>query len=75
MGCYRLIMAHATTTSLLSTAHGSQNTRSEKVAFWVLSAAPEWVAAAMLVGINARRTFRTGLWGDLNSNKPQPKEL
>ncbi|KAI0326336.1 hypothetical protein GY45DRAFT_1329055 [Cubamyces sp. BRFM 1775] len=75
VGCYRLIMAHATTTSLLSTAHGSQNTRSEKVAFWVLSAAPEWVAAALLVSINGRRTFRTGLWGDLNSNKPQPKDL
>ncbi|KAI0663965.1 hypothetical protein C8Q70DRAFT_905107 [Cubamyces menziesii] len=75
VGCYRLIMAHATTTSLLSTAHGSQNTRSEKVAFWVLSAAPEWIAAAILVSINGRRMFRTGLWGDLNSNKPQPKEL
>ncbi|KAH9889390.1 hypothetical protein C8Q73DRAFT_654324 [Cubamyces lactineus] len=75
IGCYRLIMAHATTTSLLSTAHGSQNTRAEKVAFWVLSAAPEWVAAALLVGINGRRMFRTGPYGDLNSNKPQPKDI
>ncbi|KAJ8473866.1 hypothetical protein ONZ51_g7590 [Trametes cubensis] len=70
VGLYRIGVTTHSTTSLLSTAPGSQNTTREKIAFWILHAAPEWISAAMLLGINCRRTFKTGFWGDRNSDKP-----
>ncbi|KAI0326337.1 hypothetical protein GY45DRAFT_1259180 [Cubamyces sp. BRFM 1775] len=70
VGLYRIGVTKHSTTSLLSTAPGSQNSTGEKVAFWILHAAPEWISATMLVAINCRRTYKTGFWGDRNSDKP-----
>ncbi|KAI0645174.1 hypothetical protein C8Q79DRAFT_756659 [Trametes meyenii] len=70
---YRLIIMHHSTTSLLSMVHGSQNTHGEKVVFYVLHVAPEWLAVALLLSVDARSKFKTGLLGDRNSNKPMPE--
>ncbi|KAI9062427.1 hypothetical protein FKP32DRAFT_1593586 [Trametes sanguinea] len=67
---YRLIVMHNWATSLLSTAPGSQNTSGAKAAWWVFHAAPELLASALLVSANLRKRFKTGPFGDINSNKP-----
>ncbi|KAI8978284.1 hypothetical protein BD414DRAFT_422306 [Trametes punicea] len=74
VGLYRLIVMHSWTTSLLSTAPGSQNTPGEKATFWVFHAAPEWLAATLIVSADARKTFKTGPFGDKNSNQPAEME-
>ncbi|KAH9889389.1 hypothetical protein C8Q73DRAFT_654057, partial [Cubamyces lactineus] len=67
---YRIGVTGHSTTSLLSTAPGAQNSTGEKIAFWILHATPEWISVTMLLGLNCRRTFKTGFWGDRNSDKP-----
>ncbi|KAI0669622.1 hypothetical protein C8Q78DRAFT_1080325 [Trametes maxima] len=70
---YRLIIMHHSTTSLLSMVPGSQNTSGEKAVFYILHAAPEWLAVALLLSVDARSKFKTGLLGDRNSSKPMPE--
>ncbi|KAH9924984.1 uncharacterized protein BXZ73DRAFT_103361 [Epithele typhae] len=70
---YRLDVLRFSTTSLSSTAPGSLNTDGSKAAFYIFHAAPEFLAAAILVCSNARRTFGTGLWGDRKFKDPSPK--
>lgn len=66
-------MISHSTTSLFSTAPGAQNCPGEKAAFYVLHVAPEFVATAILVSLNARRVFGTGPWGDLRVRDPKTK--
>lgn len=56
------------TTSLTATGPGSQNTSSEKAAFYIFQAAPEVLAGGMLVVANVRDLFSTGFWGDRSSD-------
>ncbi|OSC96508.1 hypothetical protein PYCCODRAFT_1472566 [Trametes coccinea BRFM310] len=67
---YRLIVMRNWTTSLLSTAPGSQNTAGAKAAWWVFHATPELIASALLLSVNLRQWFKTGPFGDLTSEKP-----
>ena len=62
-----------TTTSFDSTAPGAQNAPRDKIAFYVLHAAPEFLSIAILMSLNARRVFGTGPFGDLRSRDPKPK--
>ena len=64
-------MLRFTTTALDSTAPGSMNSTTSKAAFYALHAAPEFLAAAILVSLNARRDFGAGLWGDLRWSDPK----
>ena len=60
------------TSSLTSTAPGSLNTAEAKAVFYVFHAAPEFLAAAIMLNINARERFDTGLWGDrMRFKKPK----
>ncbi|PIL33536.1 hypothetical protein GSI_04159 [Ganoderma sinense ZZ0214-1] len=73
VGIYRIAVISHSTTSIFSTAPGSQNTPCNKAAFYVLHAAPEFVSTALLVSLNARRVFGTGPWGDLRPRDPKSK--
>ena len=57
------------TSSLTSTAPGSQNTAGAKAAFYVFQAAPEVLAAALLLVPDVREHFSTGMWGDRSTDK------
>jgi len=57
---YHLIALNTDTTSLTSTERGSQNTTGEKVAFYVLQAAPEFLASAVLLLTNVKTMFGAG---------------
>ncbi|KAI1791183.1 hypothetical protein LXA43DRAFT_444770 [Ganoderma leucocontextum] len=70
---YRITVLAHSTTSLLSNAPGAQNSAGAKVAFYVLHVAPEFVSAAVLMALNARRVFGTGPWGDRLPRDPKPK--
>lgn len=59
------------TTSLTSTAPGSLNTHAEKAVFYVLMVAPETVAAAILLSLDIRNIFGTGLIGDPSTDKKE----
>jgi hypothetical protein len=52
------------TTSLISTAPGSQNTPGEKAAFYIFHILPEWVSVLLLLLCNVRDIFGTGMFGD-----------
>ena len=70
---YRITVFSRSTTSLFSKAPGAQNTTREKAMFYGLHAAPEFIAAAIMVSLNARRMFGTGPWGDLRARDPKPE--
>ena len=70
---YRITVLTHSTTSLFSLAPGGQNTPGEKAAFYVFHVAPEFIAAAVLMALNARRVFGTGMWGDHLTEDPKPK--
>ena len=73
MGIYRIAIIGHSTTSLLSTAPGAQNSPGAKAGFYALHVAPEFLSAAILMGLNARRVFGTGAWGDHLRKDPKPK--
>lgn len=52
------------TTSLTSTGPGSLNDPASKATFYIFHAGPELLAAAVLLGVNVREMFGTGLTGD-----------
>ena len=64
---------HFYTTSVTSTAPGSLNSTQSKITFYIFHIVPELIAAAIILGINARQTFDTGLWGDVM--RPMEKDL
>lgn len=66
---YHLVAMRTWTTSLLSTATGSQNTAGEKAAFYALQATPELLAATLLTCANVKKMFGTGSWGDRWTDK------
>ncbi|RPD57692.1 hypothetical protein L227DRAFT_613399 [Lentinus tigrinus ALCF2SS1-6] len=70
---YRLVVMRFSTTSLLSDAPGSLNSLDSKITFYVFQSAPEYLAAAILITLDVRRIFATGLWGDRQFRDPQPK--
>ncbi|KAI0359574.1 hypothetical protein OH77DRAFT_1038151 [Trametes cingulata] len=73
VGHYRMVVMAHWTTSLTSMAPGAQNSRRDKIFFYVFHVAPEWLAAALLMSVNAREMFRTGPWGDIRtSDKRRP---
>ena len=53
-----------TTTSLVSTASGSQNTPAEKAAFYIFHILPEYISVLLLLSSNVRDVFGTGMFGD-----------
>lgn len=61
---YRLAVMRTTTTSMTSTAPGSQNTPAEKAAFYILHIVPEWISVLVLLLCNLRDVFGTGMFGD-----------
>ncbi|KAI0369013.1 hypothetical protein BV20DRAFT_1113892 [Pilatotrama ljubarskyi] len=65
VGHYRLVVMAHWTTSLTSMAPGAQNARKDKIFFYLFHVAPEWLAVALLMTVNAREMFRTGLCGDI----------
>ena len=73
VGIYRLVVMQDSTTSLLSTAPGAHNSARAKAAFYVFHVAPEFLSVAILVCLDVRRVFSTGLWGDTRSKDPKPK--
>ncbi|KAI0685816.1 hypothetical protein C8T65DRAFT_747727 [Cerioporus squamosus] len=68
---YRLYVLRFSTTSLLSDAPGSLNSAQSKVTFYIFHSAPELLAAAILISLDVRRVFNTGLWGDRRSRDPE----
>ena len=61
---YRLIVMRLKTTSLTSTGPSSLNDPASKATFYVFHAGLELLAAAVLLGVNVREMFGTGLTGD-----------
>jgi len=61
---YRLCVMSTTTTSLVSTASGSQNTPAEKAAFYIFHILPEYISVLLLLSSNVRDVFGTGMFGD-----------
>ena len=54
-------------------APGSLNTQEEKILFYVFHAAPDYLAAAIMLAVNVRERFSTGLSGD--RSKDDKKQL
>lgn len=68
---YRFVVFPSTTPSLLFEGPGSLNTPRDKTFFYVFHVAPEFLAAAVLVCIDVRGIYGTGLHGDrLWGSKP-----
>ncbi|THH30768.1 hypothetical protein EUX98_g3436 [Antrodiella citrinella] len=61
---YHLVVMNYSTDSLTSILPGSLNSAAAKTWFYILHIAPEWLVAAVLLGVNVREFFQTGLWGD-----------
>lgn len=66
---YRLIVMQYQTTSLESTARNAQNEPEAKAFFYIFHVLPEWLAAALILSVNLRKRFNTGLWGDRHSKE------
>jgi len=62
IGTYRLSVMWIKTTSL--TASSPLNTPGSKALFYIFHVLPEWLATLILLGIDVRETFGTGLFGD-----------
>ena len=73
VGVYRIAILGNNTTSLYSTAPGSQNSDASKAGFYIFHIAPEFLSAAILVSLNVRRVFATGMWGDRRRRDPEPE--
>ncbi|TBU51960.1 hypothetical protein BD310DRAFT_273837 [Dichomitus squalens] len=59
------------TTSLTSTAPGSLTSNLSKAGFYVVHVTPEFLAAAVLLSLNAHCVFATGMWGDWQISDPR----
>ncbi|KAF6763230.1 hypothetical protein DFP72DRAFT_1060403 [Ephemerocybe angulata] len=73
VGVYRLSVMHHRTPSLDSTLPGTLNSPGAKASFYVLHIVPEYLAIAILLGFNTRKTFGTGAWGDWRGQDDTPK--
>ncbi|OBZ69567.1 hypothetical protein A0H81_10265 [Grifola frondosa] len=65
VGAYRMIVMRFSTTSLLSTAPGSLNSPGSKRTFYLFHVLPEFLTAAILLSVNVKRIFATGMFGDV----------
>ena len=54
---YRLIAMRSHTYSLTAMGPGSLNGPTAKALFYALHIAPEWIAAAMLLGVNVKDMY------------------
>ena len=52
------------TTSLLSVGPHTLNSPGAKAGFYIFHSLPEWLASLLLLGMNIRQLFGTGLFGD-----------
>jgi len=68
---YRFVVMRFHTTSLTSMAPGSLNSTQSKTTFYIFHAFPEFLAAAIILNINVRERFSTGLIGDRTKDKKQ----
>lgn len=59
------------TTALTSMAPGSLNSPIAKVLFYIFHTVPDFLAAAILLSINVRERFSTGMWGDRSKDDKQ----
>ncbi|TBU42565.1 hypothetical protein BD309DRAFT_923309 [Dichomitus squalens] len=73
VGIYRVDTMFHNTTSLTSTAPGSLTSNLSKAGFYVFHVAPEFLAVAILMSLNTRRVFATGMWGDWRISDPKPQ--
>ena len=72
VGIYRIDTLFHNTTSLTSTAPGTLNSTLSKAGFYVFDVAPEFLAVAILMALNPRRVFATGMLGDVRISDPKP---
>ncbi|CCM00423.1 uncharacterized protein FIBRA_02453 [Fibroporia radiculosa] len=63
---YRLVVMQYHSSGLLSTGPSSLNMPLEKAGFYALHEAPAWIAVVLLLSVDVRRRFHTGLKGDLS---------
>ena len=61
------------TDSLISMAPGSLNSVESKTTFYIFQSASEFLAAAIMLNINVRERFSTGLLGDHSRKDKAPK--
>lgn len=61
---YRLSVMYRTTTTLISISPSSLNTPAAKATFYVFHMMPEWISVSLLLGLNIREIFDTGMLGD-----------
>ena len=73
VGIYRIAVLGQNTTLLEPATPGPQNSGLSKAGFYVFHAAPEFLAAAILMALNVRRVFATGMWGDTRRRDPEPE--
>ncbi len=59
VGVYRLIVMGSETENLLAST-GGLNSNQSKAAFYVFHIAPEWLAIAIVLGVNVREHFVLG---------------
>ena len=67
---YRLCVFHLTTNSI-SSRHTSSQLPDEvqKVIFYVFHIVPEWLIAAVVLCMDTRKSFDTGIWGDYGESR------
>lgn len=68
---YRLYVLRFSTTSLFSEDPGSLNSAQSKTTFYIFHSAPEFLSAAILLSLDVRRVFNTGLMGDRRFRDPE----
>lgn len=69
---YRAVVLPNTTPKLFFTGPGSLNRPRDKVFFYLFHAAPEFLVTAVLICVDVKRMFGTGMWGDRPWD-PKPK--
>ncbi|EAU91146.1 hypothetical protein CC1G_03314 [Coprinopsis cinerea okayama7 len=74
IGIYRLAVMLNRTVALDSTAEGSQNSTGSKAGFYIAHVSLEWLACALLLGVNTRKLCGTGMWGDWRFRDETPQE-
>ncbi|KAJ2919926.1 hypothetical protein MD484_g434, partial [Candolleomyces efflorescens] len=72
---YRLSIMWHRSPSLESTEPGTLNSPGAKASFYILHVLPEWIASAVLLSFNTRKTFGTGAFGDWRGADDRPKDI
>ncbi|RXW23523.1 hypothetical protein EST38_g2350 [Candolleomyces aberdarensis] len=72
---YRLSVMWHESPALDSTVPGTLNSPGAKASFYILHILPEWLASAILLGFNTRKSFGTGAFGDWRGVDDRPKDI